>query len=136
MNAETADLFMRAKQPYNVNVAAEAEALASFEDAAVLDARSRTIVAERERTITVLASLGWVHPYPSEANFVLLRLGGEGRQVEGRAVRESLRRRGIFPRFFDTPRLRDHIRISIGTPEQNDRVIAAFREIGEEQTRG
>ena len=136
MHPQVADLLMRTKQPYNVNAAAEAAALASYEDTAVLDARARTLVAERERTSAALASLGWVHPYPSEAVFVLMRLGREGQRIEGKAVRDGLRRRGIFPRFFDTPRLRDHIRISVGTPEQNDRVIAAFREIGEEQARG
>ncbi len=136
MHPQVADLLMRTKQPYNVNAAAEAAALASYEDTAVLDARAQTLVAERERVSVALAGLGWVHPYPSEAVFVLMRLGREGQQIEGKAVRDGLRRRGIFPRFFDTPRLRDHIRISVGTPEQNDRVIAAFREIGEEQARG
>ena len=136
MHPQVAGLLMRTKQPYNINAAAEAAALASYEDTAVLDARARTLAAERERISAALAGLGWIHPYPSEAVFVLLRLGREGQRIEGKAVRDSLRRRGIFPRFFDTPRLRDHIRISIGTPEQNDRVIAAFREIGEEQARG
>ncbi len=136
MHPQVADLLMRTKQPYNINAAAEAAALASFEDTAVLDERARILIAERERLSKALASLGWVFPYPSEAVFVLLRLAVDGRAVEGKAVRDGLRRRGIFPRFFDTPRLRDHIRISMGTPEQNDRVIAAFREIGEEQARG
>ncbi|TAK77171.1 MAG: aminotransferase class I/II-fold pyridoxal phosphate-dependent enzyme, partial [Dehalococcoidia bacterium] len=136
MHPQVADLLMRTKQPYNINVAAEAAALASFEDTAILDEHARTLAAERERISAALAGLGWVHPYASEAVFVLLRLGHEGQRVEGKTVRDGLRRRGIFPRFFDTPRLHDHIRISIGTPEQNDRVIAAFREIGEEQTRG
>ena len=136
MHPQVADLLMRTKQPYNINAAAEVAALASYEDTAILDARAQTLVAERERISIALSSLGWIHPYPSEAVFVLMRLGREGQRIEGKAVRDSLRRRGIFPRFFDTPRLRDHIRISIGTPEQNDRVIAAFREIGEEQARG
>ena len=136
MHPQVADLLMRTKQPYNINAAAEAAALASFEDTAILDARARTLAAERERISAALAGLGWLHPYPSEAVFVLLRLAREGQRIEGKAVRDSLRKRGILPRFFDTPRLADHIRISIGTPEQNDRVIAAFREIGEEQARG
>ncbi len=136
MHPQVADLMMRTKQPYNVNAAAEAAALASYEDTAILDARAQTLVAERERVSAALAGLGWIHPYPSEAVFVLMRLGRDGQRIEGKAVRDGLRRRSIFPRFFDTPRLRDHIRISVGTPEQNDRVIAAFREIGEEQARG
>ena len=69
---------------------------------------------------------------PSQANFLLLRLA----RADGRTLRDALRRRGIFTRYFEAPRLRDHLRISIGTPEQNDRVIAAFRAIGEELAHG
>lgn len=128
MNAETADLFMRAKQPYSVNVAAEAAAIASLADTAVLDERACVIAGERERVADVLAALGWIAPSPSHANFLLLRLARGG----GQEVREALRRRGIFTRHFGAPRLRDYLRLTIGTPEQNERVIAAFRAIGEE----
>ncbi|MEX2446963.1 MAG: aminotransferase class I/II-fold pyridoxal phosphate-dependent enzyme, partial [Dehalococcoidia bacterium] len=132
MDPATADLFMRAKQPYNVNVAAEAAAIASLDDTAVLDERARILIDERERVSAALAQLEWVTPVPSRANFMLLRLG----RGDGLMVRDALRARGIFTRYFDAPRLRDHLRISVGTPEQNDRVVAAFREIGEELSHG
>ncbi len=47
-------------------------------------------------------------------------------------MRDELRRRGIFARYIDHPRLQDHIRISMALPEQNDRIIEAFRDIGRE----
>jgi histidinol-phosphate aminotransferase len=125
---EIASLMMRAKQPYNVNIAAEVAAIAALEDTAVLDERACILAGERERMIEALDELGWLHPYASETNFVLMRLDG----IDGLAVRDGLRSRGIFTRFFNTPRLQDHIRISMGTPEQNDRVLEAFRAIGEE----
>jgi histidinol-phosphate aminotransferase len=128
MHPEMASLLMQAKDPYNVNAAAEAAALASLRDVAVLDERACTLTGERDGLSEALAGLGWVHPYPSEAVFILMRLD----RGDGRLVRDGLRRRGIFARYIDTPRLRDHIRISIGLPEQNDRIIEAFREIGEE----
>ncbi|MEX1023029.1 MAG: histidinol-phosphate transaminase [Dehalococcoidia bacterium] len=123
-----ASMLMQAKDPYNVNAAAEAAALASLEDVAILDERACTLAGERDRIAEALRGLGWVHPYPSEAVFLLTRLD----RGDGRMVRDALRRRGIFARYMDTPRLRDHIRISVGLPEQNDRIIEAFREIGEE----
>lgn len=127
MSARTADLFRRAKQPYNVNAAAQAAAIASIEDAAVLDERARVLVAERERVTRALACIDWIEPVPSQANFVLMRLD----RGDGRALRDHLRARGIFTRYFEAPRLRDHLRISMARPEQNDRVIAAIREAGD-----
>ena len=132
MSPTMTDLFRRAKQPYNVNAAAEAAAIASVADAAVLDERARVIVGERERVTRELTRLEWVDPVPSRGNFVLMRLS----RGDGKAVRDALRKRGIFTRYFETPRLRDHLRISMATPEQNDRVLAAIREIGEELAHG
>ncbi len=122
------DLILRAKQPYNVSIAAEVAALATLEDTAVLDERACVIAGERERMAAALRGLGWVEPWPSESNFLLMRLT----RGTGREVRDALRRRGVFVRYFDTPRLRDCIRMSMGTPEQNERVLEVFRAVGEE----
>src|SRR5690606_1344188 len=67
----TADLLIRAKQPYNVSAAAEAAALATLQDTEVLDERACRIAGERDRLAEQLEGLGWVHPWPSEANFLL-----------------------------------------------------------------
>jgi histidinol-phosphate aminotransferase len=132
MHPGTAALFMATKQPYNLSIASEAAAIASLEDADTLDGRAATLVAERERVAEALRRLGWVDPAPSETNFLLCRLN----LGDGQVVRDALRRRGVFTRYFDTPRLANHIRFSMGLPEQNDRVIAAFEEIGEELRNG
>ncbi len=128
LHPDTAAMLMQAKDPYNINVAAEAAALASLEDVAVLDERACILSGERDRMAAAFADLGWVRPYPSEAVFLLMRLDGR----TGVQVRDGLRKRGIFPRYINHPRLQDHIRISIALPEQNDRILEAFREIGEE----
>ena len=47
-------------------------------------------------------------------------------------MREGLRRHGVFIRYFDTEGLRNHIRVSVGTSEDTDRLIEALREVGEE----
>ena len=132
MHPGTAALFMATKQPYNLSIASETAAIASLHHADALDARAEMIVAERDRVAEALRGLGWVEPAPSETNFLLCRLT----LGDGRVVRDELRRRGIFTRYFDTPRLADHIRFSMGLPDQNDRVIAAFEEIGEELRNG
>ena len=126
--AETIDAVMRAKQPYNTGAASEAAAIASLNDVEELDRRAAILRAECERMTAALRQQEWLEPFPSEANFLLVRTAGR----EGAEVNEALRRRGIFIRTYGNEQLRDCIRISMGTPEQNDRVIAALAEIGNE----
>jgi histidinol-phosphate aminotransferase len=115
------------KQPYNVNVAAEVAALASLEDMDERMEKVGLIVAERERLAAALASLPGVHVYPSAANFLLCRLAGGTAQAL--AARDGLRRQGILIRYFGKAGLTDCIRVSVGTPQQNDALLAALREL-------
>lgn len=124
MSRDVAAALMKVKQPYGVNVAAEVAALASLEDAELLDERACIITGERERMAGLLRETGWLEPAPSEANFLLVRM----LRGDSLTVREALRRRGIFVRTFDHSRLRDHLRISAGTTEDTDRLLAALRE--------
>ncbi len=124
MPASVASLLMQCKQPYGVSTAAEAAALASLEDAPLLDERACEIAGERDRLAAELRAGGWLEPAPSQANFLLCRLASGS----GAALREALARRGVFVRFFGHERLRDHVRISVGTPEDSERLLAALSE--------
>ena len=64
------------KQPYNVSVAASTAAILSLQHAGQLTAIGEKIVAERQRLSRELEKLGWLQPYPSQANFVLCRVVG------------------------------------------------------------
>jgi histidinol-phosphate aminotransferase len=125
-----AGALMSVKQPYNVSVPAELAAIASLEDAALLDDRACTITGERERMAEALRATGWIEPDPSETNFLLCRLT----RSDGATVQEGLRRRGVLVRYFDEPRLRQYIRISAGSAQDTDRVLAALDEIAHEIT--
>ena len=128
MPTAMATLLMQIKQPYDLNVAAERAAVASLEDRAILDERACLITGERDALARALAATGWLHPYPSEANFLLCRVEG----ATGLEVREGLRRQGVFVRYFDTPGLRDHLRISIGTAKDSARLLAALAAVRSE----
>jgi histidinol-phosphate aminotransferase len=130
--AETINAVMRAKQPYNTGSASEAAAIASLNDVEELDRRAAILRTECERMRSILRQQEWLEPFPSETNFLLVRATG----CEAAEVNEALRRRGIFIRTYGNEQLRDCIRISMGTPEQNDRVIAALAEIGNELSAG
>lgn len=113
------------KQPYNINVAAQAAALASLADVDYLMGRVQEVIAERERVYARLRTLAGVHVYPSQANFLLLRvLNGSALQLKN-----DLYRRGILVRYFNKPGLDDCIRVSMGTPAQNDAFLAALEAL-------
>jgi histidinol-phosphate aminotransferase len=119
---DIAAAIMKIKQPYNINAAAQAAATASLKDLDYIQGTIKAIIIERGRLMRKLKSLKWLEPYPSEANFILCRVG-----PEAKAIWQYLKGKGIFIRYFDNPVLKDYIRISIGKPEHTDRVIEALR---------
>jgi histidinol-phosphate aminotransferase len=116
-------ILWKAKQPYNVNVAASVAAVAALEDIDYLQRVVVQLVDERKRLFDALNDISWLEPYPSSANFVLCRvLGRDAGELKARLASEH----GIFIRYFNKPGLDDHIRISVGMPEQVDVVVKAL----------
>ncbi|MBI2855943.1 MAG: histidinol-phosphate transaminase [Chloroflexi bacterium] len=117
--------LMDIKQPYNVSAASEVAFLASLGDMPYLRRNVEAITQERERLFSRLALVPGLRPWPSQGNYILCDV------PFGKAVHmfQELARRGIFVRYFDTPRLRDSLRISIGRPEHTDAVVGALEDI-------
>ena len=113
------------KQPYNVNTAAQVAALESLKDLDYLRGTIKAIINEREQLLTKLSQIDCLKVYPSQANFILCSvLNGKAKMIH-----EGLQRKGIFVRYFDTPQLKDCLRISVGKPEHTDALIATLKEI-------
>ena len=102
--------------------------LAALESRAWLAEKVGVIQAERARLAAALAAVPGLTPLPSDANFFLVHVAA-GR---ARALYEGLLERGIMIRYFRRPDLRDYVRISIGTPEQNTRLLDALHELTRE----
>lgn len=119
------------KQPYNVNVAAQVAALASLEDTEHLLGTVAQIIDERIRLYDTLSALPGFSVYPSSANFLLCHIGElPTNHINGaRELYEALMQRGILVRFYNKPLLRDCIRISVGTPAQNDVLLEIVHDI-------
>jgi histidinol-phosphate aminotransferase len=113
------------KQPYNVNVAATAAAIASLEDSEHMEHVVRLLVAERDRLCQLLMTIPSLRPYPSRANFILCRVVGR----DAKGLQQALEREGILVRYFSKPGLADCIRISVGKPEHTDALLKALRSL-------
>jgi len=120
-----AEEIMKIKPPYNVSVAASEAGLGALEDLALLNVRLDRIIQERERLMQGLTQLEYLSPYPSFANFILCKvLMGDAEQLK-----RNLSEQGILIRYFNKPGLQDHVRFSIGTPQDTDRLLAALEAL-------
>ena len=117
--------LMEIKQPYSVTAAGEVALLASLRDMPYLRRNTEALIQERERLFSRLAVILGLRPWPSMGNFLLCDVSwGKAPQVF-----QELARRGIFVRYFDTPRLKDSLRFSAGKPEHTDALMSALEEI-------
>ena len=117
----------KGKLPYNVNLVTLAAAAAALREAPLLAARTREIVATRDRFVPALAALSGITVYPTAANFVLIRCRAlPAREVFRRLYDEY----GILVRdVSNAGALSECLRISIGTDDDMDAVLAALKEI-------
>jgi histidinol-phosphate aminotransferase len=111
------------KQPYNVNVAATVAGLASLRYVDQIHGVVSRLKAERKRLFGLLQSTGFLRPLPSQANFVLCEVSGRN----AKEVKQRLERQGILVRYYNKPALENCIRVSVGRPEQTDRLVNALR---------
>ncbi|MFC2070452.1 histidinol-phosphate transaminase [Chloroflexota bacterium] len=122
---KVADYLLKIKIPYNVNVAALVAVRESLKDIEYLKSTIEAIIAERERLYKELEIIDWLKPVPSQANFILC-LVKRGEAID---LRQKLQDKGILVRYFEEPRLKDYIRISVGKPEHTDALLAALQKI-------
>ena len=126
MNTGLVDHIIDIKPPYNINVAAEAAALASLEDVDTLLGNVDKIVKSREILYDKLNAVGGVTPWPSSGNYILCQMEAPD---QAQAIVDGLASRGIFVRSFSSPRLQNHFRVAIGTPDENKVFLNAVRDI-------
>jgi len=117
--------IMKIKQPYNVSVPAQEAGLGTLEDIEILNQRLHWILDERSRMMNALKNIDWLKPYPTFANFILCKVSGKN----AFRVKQELANRGILVRFFNNPRLQNHLRFSVGTTQDTDRLIEALKEL-------
>ncbi|QWD81718.1 histidinol-phosphate transaminase [Polynucleobacter sp. MWH-S4W17] len=109
---------------YPLGRLAQAGAVAAIEDQAHLEATSAKVIQTRTKLIEQLDALGFA-TLPSTANFIFTRHSKHA----GAKLYQALRDRGIIVRHFKSPRIEEFLRITIGTDEQSNELVAALKEI-------
>jgi histidinol-phosphate aminotransferase len=115
-------LLEKVRQPFNINAIAQAGALAALEDSEHVYKTRRNNLLGLQFLYESFTRLG-LEFIPSAANFVLLRVG------EGQRVFEQLQARGIIVRPMGGYELGEWLRITVGTPEENQRCCAALAAV-------
>ncbi len=122
---EIAREIRKVKLPYSLNVISESIAITALEHRQYRDANVARTIAERERVLRALQTIPQIKPFPSQANFVAFRTFRYSKEVF-----DELCARSILVRDVSSyPRMKNCLRVSIGSPEENDRFLAALREI-------
>ncbi|XAL99431.1 histidinol-phosphate transaminase [Phycisphaeraceae bacterium D3-23] len=118
----------KARDSYNTDIVSQRVAAAALEDRTyarlvwdkVIDARRELTDALRKRGFAAI---------DSQTNFVLATPPATTDKPDAKALYTRLKERGILVRYFDQPRLDDKLRITIGTPEQNDALLEALDDL-------
>jgi histidinol-phosphate aminotransferase len=116
---------MKAKAPYNINILTSVEALRALEQAVHVENSVAATIAARTRLADELRRISCVKEvFPSDSNFLLVRV------TDARGIHQQLAQRGVIVRDRSSePKLANCIRISVGTPEQNDILLTALKEL-------
>jgi histidinol-phosphate aminotransferase len=117
------DEFDKVRPPYNVSVLDEAAAEFALEHLDVLEAQAATLRADRESLLAALAALPGARPFPSRANFVLVRV------PDAPGAHAAMRARGVLVKDVSRmhPLLAGCLRLTVGTPQENAAMLDALR---------
>jgi histidinol-phosphate aminotransferase len=112
----------KVRSPYNMNGLTQAAALFLLERLDVLEEQAARIRADRDALAKALAALPGVTVYPSQANFILLRVPDADRSFD------ALLRQGVLIRNLNSPSMKNCLRVTVGTPDENRILLSALRE--------
>jgi len=123
-NPDLINGLMKVKDSYNVDGVAIAIAAAAIADQQYFKENVEKVKNSRKLLTQQLQALGFNVP-ASSANFVL----AENKKYKAAAIYDKLAERNIYVRYWGVPQLDDKLRITVGTDEQNDKLISALKEI-------
>ncbi|KAJ7973942.1 putative Histidinol-phosphate aminotransferase [Quillaja saponaria] len=120
------EYLWRAKQPYNVSVAAEVSACAALQNPTYLENVKEALVQERERLFNLLKEVPFLSPYPSYSNFILCEVKSG---VDAKKLKEDLAKMGVMIRHYNNKELKGYVRVSVGKPEHTDALMKCLKSL-------
>ncbi|EPY0611455.1 histidinol-phosphate transaminase [Acinetobacter baumannii] len=108
---------------YPIDRFAIAAAVASFEDQAYFEEQCQKVITSREKLVRDLTELGF-NVLPSKANFIFATHS----QHDAGQLAQKLCEQGIIVRYFNKPRINQFLRITVGTNEQNARLVQTLKQ--------
>lgn len=111
----------KVRLPFNINAVSQAMAMEAFKNKNIIESQIKNITSERERLFEELSRINNVSPYPSEANFILFKTKNAD------IVFEKLIKNGVLVRNLSSA-VKDSLRVTVGTPEENNFFIKALRK--------
>jgi histidinol-phosphate aminotransferase len=111
--------------PYNINTLSQVAAVAALKRRGVIERQISLLISERQNLYNALTQMRGVTAYPSETNFILFRTA-----TDATAVYEKLKKAGILIKNLNKPGpLRNCLRVTIGTPEENREFLKTLKRI-------
>lgn len=120
------EYLWRAKQPYNVSVAAEVSACAALQNPIYLEKVKESLVLERGRLFKLLKEVPFLNPYPSYSNFILCEVTSG---MDAKKLKDDLANMGVMIRHYNNKELKGYVRVSVGKPEQTDALMECLNRL-------
>lgn len=120
----------KVKLPYNTNYLAQIAALSCIKHRNKLYEQNKKIISERQRLTDELNTYDGVSVLPSDANFILVKFEDKAKTLK--FLWDLKEKKKILVRHFSKPGLYKYLRISIGTDEENNKFLEAFKEVAME----
>ena len=122
---ELAGAIQKAKMPFSVGIFGQIAGEVLLKKNEYIKDIVKKIKDEKEKVFSELKGIPTIEPIPSYTNFILFKT----QKMSGRDLFDEMYSRGVLLRFFDTPRLKNTLRITIGKPEENKIFLERLKKV-------
>lgn len=124
---EMARALFKARLPFSLGIFQQVAGEVVLEKKRFIEAKVEKIIKERERLLRELEKIRFIRPIPSYANFILF----ESKNQSGKDLYQRLFEKGVVLRYFDVPRMKNMLRVTVDTPNENDTFLEKMKQIAE-----
>ncbi len=124
-NGKIASEVQKAKMPFSVSIFGQIAGRLLLKKNEYINDIAEKILNEKDKVFSKLKEIPSIEPIPSCTNFILFGTY----KIPGKELFEEMYRRGVLLRFYDTPRLKNNVRVTIGKPEQNRVFVKTLKKV-------